>query len=223
MNRLYFNLTNKCNESCEFCCMYSSPKKNTFLDFNRYKEIIDSKTEDFELQLEGGEPFLHKDLYLFMEYARSTDRCKKIIILSNGLLLNAHLTRLVDFHKYYNIPIVLKISVNYWLLDRHKNCLDNLLDFYLATEFIEGFDIKLNVRLRNNDRDEWIRDEIEKKHLTSISNIYYLQSYGRLSNDTSYSKPIIVQNIDDWFIYASDGEGFYQDLIARSEYEKTLI
>ena len=101
MNRLYFNLTNKCNEKCEFCCMYSEPHKNTFLNFDTYKEIIDSKKEDFELQLEGGEPLLHKDLYLFMEYARSTNRCKKIIILTNGILLDKHLTRLVDFHQYY--------------------------------------------------------------------------------------------------------------------------
>ena len=112
--------------------------------------------------------------------------------------------------------------MNYWLLERHKNCLDDILDVYLATEFIDGFDIKLNVRLRNNDLDEWIRDELKDRKLVDISNIFYLQSYGKLSDDTSYSKPIIVQNIDDWFIYSSDGKSFYKDLIARSEYEKTL-
>lgn len=222
MIRLYFNLTNKCNENCEFCCMYSSTSKSTFLNFDKYKEIIDSYTDDFELQLEGGEPLLHTDLFLFMEYARSTGRCKKIIILSNGILLNKFLPRLVNFHKYYKIPMLLKISVNYWLYNRDKDCLNKLLDYHLATEFIEGFDIKLNVRLRNDNQDEWLREEIDNKRLTQISNIFYLQSYGKLSNDESYGKPIIVQTVDDWFIYSCDGTGFHQDLIARSEYEKNL-
>ena len=31
--RFYFNLTNKCNVSCDFCCMSSGPNKNTFLNF----------------------------------------------------------------------------------------------------------------------------------------------------------------------------------------------
>ena len=35
-------------------------------------------------------------------------------------------------------------------------------------------------------------------------------------------KPVIVQNIDDWFIYACDGKCFNKDLIARSNYEKEL-
>ena len=38
-----------------------------------------------------------------------------------------------------------------------------------------------------------------------------------------YSDKPIVQNIDNWFIYASDGTCFNQDLIARSDYEETLL
>ena len=36
-------------------------------------------------------------------------------------------------------------------------------------------------------------------------------------------KPVIVQNIDKWFVYASDGTCFGQDLIARSDYEEKLL
>jgi hypothetical protein len=157
-----------------------------------------------------------------MEYAKSTERCKKIIILSNGILLGKFLSRLVNFHKYYKIPILLKISANYWLYNRDEDCLNKLKDYHLATEFIEGFDIKLNVRLRNNNQDEWLREEIAKKNLTDISNIFYLQSYGKLSDNESYGKPVIVQTVADWFIYSCDGVGFHQDLIARSEYEKNI-
>ena len=221
IERLYFNLTNKCNTECEFCCMYSSPKKNTYLEFNKYKEIIDSHKNNFELQLEGGEPLLHKDLFLFMEYAISTGRCIKIIILSNGKILNKFIKRLVELHEFYKIPITLKISVNYWLYNENNNILNNLRDYYLSTEFIEEFDIILNVRLRNGDTDKWLVNKIDEFGLTNISNIYYLQSYGRLSN-SNYEKPVIVQTVDNWYIYSSDGKCFGQDLISRSEYEKGL-
>lgn len=220
MIRQYINLTNKCNANCEFCCMWSDSNKNRFLSFEEFKKIIDSKNDDFELQLEGGEPLMHEDLYLFMEYAKSTKRCKKIIILTNGILLKNHLNRLVNFHKYYGINIQIKLSINYWLYNMDKSSIDKAKDYHLATEFIDGVEIKLNVRLRHEDN--WLKDLIKEKNLTDISNIFYLQSYGKFENKTEYEKPIIVQNIDDWFIYACDGKRFMKDLIARSNYEKEL-
>ena len=218
--RQYINITNNCNANCEFCCMWSDSSKKTFMDFNTFKKIIDSEDKKFELQLEGGEPLLHKDMYLFMEYAKSTGRCLKIIILTNGILLNKHLKRIVEFHKNYNIPIVIKISVNYWLYNMDHHCLDKIRDSYFATQFIDGVDIKLNVRLRHED--EHIKELIKEYNLEEISNIFYLQSYGKYEDKVEYEKPVIVQNIDDWFLYACDGTLFYKDLIARSNYEKDL-
>ncbi len=218
--RQYINITNNCNANCEFCCMWSDSSKHTFMDFNTFKSIVDSKDLPFELQLEGGEPLLHKDMYLFMEYARSTGRCTKIIILTNGILLGKHLKRIVEFHKCYDIPVVIKVSFNYWLYKIDNESLNKIKDEVLAIEFIEGVDILLNVRLRHED--EHIKDMIYEMGLENISNIFYLQSYGKYEEETEYDKPVIVQNIDDWFIYACDGTCFGKDLIARSDYERTL-
>ena len=91
MIRLYINLTNKCNSDCPFCCMYSGKEKNTFMGFENFKEIIDRHSDDFELQLEGGEPLLHPFMFLLLWYAYSTGRCKKIIILTNGKLVEDYL------------------------------------------------------------------------------------------------------------------------------------
>lgn len=218
--RQYINITNHCNANCEFCCMWSDSSKHTFMDFDTFKKIIDSRQEHFELQLEGGEPLLHKDMYLFMEYARSTSRCDKIIILTNGILLDEHLKRIVDFYKTYQIPIVIKMSINYWLYRMDEKCLEKALDYYSAIEFIDGVTLCLNVRLRHED--EWLRTLIYQYKLDKIANIFYLQSYGKMEKNTEYDKPVIVQNIDDWFIYACDGTCFQKDLIARSDYEKDL-
>lgn len=218
--RQYINLTNSCNADCEFCCMWSSSEKSRFMTFEEFKGIIDSKDNLFELQLEGGEPLLHKSMYQFMQYAISTGRCLKIIILTNGFLLYRHLKHLIEFGESNHIPITIKISVNYWLYNMNKNIVQKCREVYEETKENPNFNIILNVRLRHGD--DWIVKLIEEAELKDISNIFYLQSYGRYENETEYAKPIIVSNIDDWFVYACDGKNFGKDLIARSNYERRL-
>jgi MoaA/NifB/PqqE/SkfB family radical SAM enzyme len=200
--------------------MFSSSKKNTFMSFETFKNIIDNYSDDFELQLEGGEPLLHPDLYLFLEYARNSGRCKKVIITTNGILLYDHLDKLVNFHKYYQIPVLIKMSINYLLYKMDKDIFKKGRDLFLATEFIDGFYIKFNVRLRHSD--DYIVDMLKENKIYEQSNVYYLQRYGKYENESDYDLPVIVQNIDDWFIFACDGKCFNKNLIERSNYERTL-
>ncbi len=218
--RLYINITNNCNTNCPFCCMYSGTDKKTFMSFEIFKKIIDDCDGFFELQLEGGEPLLNKNIYLFMEYAISTKRCRKIIVLSNGLIIEKHLKRIVEIAVWYSMPIEIKISVNYWLLKISDNFLETMDKILFSTADIEYVNIIFNVRKRKSG-DEHIEDLLKKYGLYEASRIFYFQSYGRLSN-TDYKKPVIVQNIKNWRLYASDGTNFEQDLISISEYERGL-
>ena len=220
MIRLYINLTNKCNSDCPFCCMYSGKEKNTFMDFNVFKYIIDGKDDDFELQLEGGEPLLHPFTLLFMWYAHSTGRCKKIIILTNGKLISDYLEEIISFMDRARIQIEIKMSINYWLYSENPHIFKQARDLHCATEFVDGISVKFNVRMRHGD--EWIIDLLKENKIYKQSNAFYLQSYGRMTG-TDYEKPVIVQNIDDWFVYSCDGKCFDKDLIARSEHEKGLM
>lgn len=220
MIRLYINLTNKCNSDCPFCCMYSGKEKNKFMDFDTFKQTVDNHSEDFELQLEGGEPLLHPLMFLFMWYAYSTGRCKKIIILTNGKLLSDYLEEVITFMSQTEIPIEIKMSLNYWLYKENPNIFKQARDLYLSTEFVDGISVVFNVRMRHGD--EWIIDLLKENKIYAESNVFYLQSYGKMMG-TEYEKPVIVQNIDDWFIYSCDGKCFSKDLIARSEYEKGLV
>ena len=52
--RLYVNITNACDVTCPFCCMYSGNKNDSFMDFDTFKSIVDGCEGDIELQLEGG-------------------------------------------------------------------------------------------------------------------------------------------------------------------------
>lgn len=222
--RLYINLTNQCNVRCPFCCMYSAPDKSTFITFDVVKRIVDETDDLFEFQLEGGEPLLHKDFFLFLEYAVSTGRCIKIIILSNGILVDKYLKRIIDFANWNNVKVEFKLSLNYYLVDEFQKMGRDIYKEYaklaFAIKYIENVDVKLNVRLRN-EVDEHIREDLKEQHLDAIANVFYLQAYGRMTG-ANYDKPVIVQNIDDWRIFASDGRCFGKDLILRSEYEKGL-
>lgn len=220
--RLYINLTNKCNTDCPFCCMYSGTDKDRFITFEQFKNIIDNTEDEFELQLEGGEPLLHKEIFLFMEYAVSTSRCIKIIVLTNGFLIENYLKHFINFSELHNIFIEFKISINYWLIQewekKHsEKFIAHLSKIAFSVEFINNINIIFNVRKRVED--EWLDKEIEKYDLTKQSHIFYFQSYGKLKGSKKYDGPVIVQNIDNWVLYASDGTCFYNDLIARSEYE----
>ena len=218
--RLYVNITNKCNVECPFCCMYSSPRNNRFMSFDTFKHIVDETDGSFELQLEGGEPLLHKNL--FLEYAVSTNRCTKIILLTNGILLEEHINRLIDFSSWNQILLEIKVSINYFLIEKNENHIKKMADLAFATKYIPSIDMVFNVRKRN-EKDEDIETELKHYGILEQSNVFYLQSYGKLKDSEEYEKPIIVQNIEDWSLYASDGKCFGQDLIARSEHEHIEI
>lgn len=218
--RLYINITNHCNTTCPFCCMYSGESKSTMMPFDTYKQIIDENDGEFELQLEGGEPLLNKNIYLFIEYAISTQRCKKVIVLSNGIVLKDNIKRLVELHKWYNVPFEIKVSVNYWLLKVNKNHLQNIADIVFATNYIPGFSIYLNTRKRKDDA--WIDEEIAKYGLSKINHSFFLQSYGKMTGNKNYDGVTIVQNIENWKVYSVDGKCFGTDLVARSEHEKGI-
>ncbi len=219
--RLYINITNRCNTNCPFCCMYSGTNNNKDMDFEIYKNIIDECQTDFELQLEGGEPLIHPNLYLFMEYAISKKTCKKIIILTNGILLENELRRLADFSVYHHIEMELKISINYWLIQVCQDHMEQIKRYIFDINYIPTIHITCNVRLRKEDG--LLRKKIEEDRLLKDhSNIFYLQSYGRLTDSEEYEEPVIVQNIEEWSVYAVDGTDFKTDLVSRSEYEHKL-
>lgn len=224
--RLYINLTNHCNLNCPFCCMYSGTDKQTFLPFEEFKYIIDNTDGEFELQLEGGEPLLHPQFFTYIEYALATKRCKKVIILTNGVLLREknYMKRFIYIANWNGVPFEIKVSVNYFVTPQVKGMIAYLSNLKFALENMRYISLRLNVRLTkdHNKQDRELINNLTKYDLKSISDIYYFQSYGRLTGDSQYNGPVIVQNIENWSIYASDGRCFGQDLVARSEYEKSL-
>ena len=125
----------------------------------------------------------------------------------------------MELHQWYGVEFMLKVSVNYHLLNTVPNHLRTIADLVFATELLPKFNIELNTRKRHTD--DWIDNEVEAFGLADISRSFELKSYGRMTG-SNYEGVKIVQNIDSWEIYAVDGKCFGTDLVARSEYEKKL-
>lgn len=195
MNKIYINITNHCNLSCPFCCMYSSPKKNTFMNFETFKNIINKYDNNTIIQLEGGEPFTHPSLSLFVDYLYN--RGNKIIIDTNGTLL-------YDLSNKSEI----KISINKYVLKFYNLNKIKQLSYFN--------NLKFNVRYSTF---------IEKLYFKLITfkfrkqcNYHYFNQYGKAKN-LKLPKLKINNVFNNWEIYSSDGKCFNKNLIKRSEYE----
>ena len=231
--RLYINITNYCNFECPFCCMYSSYKNTrAFMSFETFKHIIDTHRSynHVEVQIEGGEPTtaVNDGFFLFVTYALEQPNVDKVIICSNGSFKPYIFKQLVSLANFYEKKILMKISINYYLINKIFNGdINEAMKYYdrlvFLTKYNNHFDIKFNVRLRNNNQDDKIKDAIINFDFAKYAQSFNFQSYGRLKGSIDYKEPEIVQNISDWKLYAHDGVCFDQDLIKRSEYEGGFI
>ena len=129
IKRLYINLTNKCNRKCPFCFMWSGPDNNQFLSDLSFWKIIEQQNNQaaiYEVQLGGGEPTLHTKLLEFIEYLCLQPLVHRIIIDTNGVILDKILPQLTNLSKQYKKNIMLKISVNYYLIEQDPTYLKRI-------------------------------------------------------------------------------------------------
>jgi radical SAM protein with 4Fe4S-binding SPASM domain len=92
--RLTLMLTSRCNMNCQFCDIPQRNYKKKELSKEEAFKIIDSvyKLGIEELEITGGESFLHLDLWEIVEYASS--KKIKVNLTTNGLLINEQIDRI---------------------------------------------------------------------------------------------------------------------------------
>lgn len=231
-NKIYLNLTNKCNLECSFCSMCSSPNNWYFLPFKKYKKILTKQINKINhedrliVQFEGGEPLLHPHLYLFIEYLKFIKEEMateiQLVIDTNGILLEKHLQSLIQTITRIKLDTTIKISINTEIpyLDKH---IAFCKDVYDATEFIKLFHIKFNVRFKNTEDWNLLHTKLLNSNISDDMYVpYQFNAYGRASKNTEYPPITISDTYNEWSCFACDGKNFKTDLIARSDYEKLL-
>lgn len=100
---LIVEVTNNCNQQCIFCPQPILKRKKENMPLSLFKKIIDEKSEyperKLSIEFSGyGEPLLHSDIFLFIDYAKKKlkENCE-IDIYTNGEFLD--LTAFKNFEK----------------------------------------------------------------------------------------------------------------------------
>lgn len=216
------NITNKCNLECSFCCVFGSPANNTFMDFDTFKDIIDKyKSLPIVVKLEGGEPLLHNRLYLFIEYLSSLENVKKIVIQTNGVILDQHIDRIIEFSNRLEKPIEVKIGINDETI-KNENLLKYASSVIVKSQHSPFVRISFAVRYSSEENLKQLLEILDHYSIPRIlCDVDVLNSYGRLEN-TDYPKPCVPYKFL-YECYASDGKYFNDDLELRSKHEQLLI
>lgn len=230
--RLYVAVTNRCNRACPFCATHSTPLGTTFITLDQILALLPREGK-YQVQLEGGEPFLHPGLPEIAACFSRDERCTRIIISTNGSILPFEFTSgriddtasraaLAAFFSRYPARMTLKVSLNHHLLEQDPMLFEKariLLEFTAGT----GTDVVFNLRRRNDPlhgRDEWLERMVDEHGLRRATNSFFLQRYGRNTSDDTAEAPFIVGT--NWCAVNPDGTAWGIDLIGRSEAMRRL-
>jgi AdoMet-dependent heme synthase len=108
---IQWHLTNKCNLRCEHCYQddYSQGSELSLKDLKIIAEKINFTLgkwgKEGRIGVTGGEPFIHKDLFPFLEFLEQQPHIKKIGILSNGTLIKEKLEAIKTLTKLHYIQL----------------------------------------------------------------------------------------------------------------------
>jgi radical SAM protein with 4Fe4S-binding SPASM domain len=100
------DLTSRCNWNCKFCSNGLDLKSNGYQPFSIFKCIIDKlrDAEVFEINLFGGEPFLHPEVLTIIKYLH--DSGFEISFVSNGSNLKKPIVnKIVNYIKGGSISV----------------------------------------------------------------------------------------------------------------------
>lgn len=218
--KYYINITNHCNRRCPFCCMYSSPENERFMDFDDFYGLLydlDGEGNTI-IQLEGGEPTLHPQFALFLEYACSLKAVEKVVVDTNGTTIDHVLPVMTEAAARNRKEVEVKMSLNDYLLRQDRRLVKTILDTYYALEFVDCIFVSANVRGETLQQAQRLADMLPGVP----KSIYTFNDYGR-ARGKDYAPLRINKVWDEWTCVATDGTDFGTDLIARSEYELKLI
>ena len=104
-NDMRFEVTTKCNYNCIICPRDRLTRKQETMSFELFKDLFDrinSETDQYDtLTFPGmGEPLLDKTLVKKIEYAKKKLKDLKVLILTNGSLLNLEI-----FKEFENLRV----------------------------------------------------------------------------------------------------------------------
>lgn len=207
--------------------MWSGPKNDRFLSSDEFVTIVDNAEKGSEVQIGGGEPTLHPKLIEFVEYCCAALQIDKIIIDTNGVELDSLLPTLFELAQKYDKPMILKISVNYFLLQQNPKYLQMLQKWSKKYPISTTWTICLSIRLRTPQivDNEWLNVLYDANFYGFEHNLHTIEYTGR-AKQNKVQGTVLTHDIRPHtcnpLVYACDGTYFGADFDARMDYENTL-
>ena len=94
-NNWRFLVTSTCNSNCFFCHRDGAGTKESFLDFQFFKNISEKYgKQTSKVRFAGGEPLLHPDIFKMVEIALYLT--SDVSVGTNGLLLSKYIKQIRD-------------------------------------------------------------------------------------------------------------------------------
>lgn len=168
---LSWQITNKCNSKCCFCCNDSGIGENE-LDFPEIREIVKEllKWDCMRIIIGGGEPLVRKDIIDILKLFENEKN--KPAIATNGILLNEDIIKQIS-----KSCITLQIS-----FDTLKR------ETYIKLRGVDGLKkVKENIKLA-------------KRYMENIRIITVLNRYNYTEVEDIY-KFVEENNIKQWFVF----------------------
>ena len=157
-NRIYLDITNKCNQRCMHCSIDAGSESDNLLSIRELKSLV-KQTKEMgvgKIVFSGGEPLSRTGAFdLFEEAARIG---LDVTVLTNGSLIDHHAAQ---FFKLHNINI--KISLDGARAETH----DYLRGEGAFSRIMQVFDI---IRVLDNDKRE-VHFTIHRKNQTELSGL----------------------------------------------------
>ena len=220
---LYIHLTSRCGLACPSCYGACTPCGKGFIKFEEFKEAVRAYDNwPIEVSLEGGEPFMHPHLFLFMEYLAAMDNVKKIIVCTNGSNAMENLPLLDQFVQRTHARVDFRFEVLSDVISGYPDTMDVCRQ---ALDYVQGKDlltVSYNVRWKSDEDKEFLLAKFAEHDIPLVlASFEGLLAYGRLEG-TDYPVPVIPMEPATWACIAWDGTDFHQDLVARARYEAQL-
>lgn len=150
LEKIDVHITDHCNLNCKSCTHFSPLADEFYLDIKEYIGDIErlselSKGDIGQIFLIGGEPLLHPQLKYFFQITRLNFPKTRIIVITNGILLNKQDNTFWEACKKSNIEI--------WLSQYHLN-----LDYDLMKQTAAKYNVFLgNTTDIGDDSNNWFK------------------------------------------------------------------
>ena len=214
---LYITITNQCNYSCETCQIGCNDLNDGFMSFQTLQKILCEDTlTPLTIIFDGGEPFLHSRIYLFLEYLSSVCNFKNIIIKTNGTVLFTNDEILFDIVQRLQLNLSLDILISTNIITQNKEHLT------LCKKLLDEnkFNITFNVKYVSEEDKDFLKNKILSVNIPlEVCKFSVVESYGLLKNS---DYPKLNKSDENIVCYASDGTNFGNDFSARADYEIQL-